>query len=642
MGGFFIIIRHYTKIIIISFILIVSSFGNFTAKNNIENNTIYYGVIVPLPSGDDTTVETFENSRVRVMINDLLRLNITVFWSNENFTALSKRFDSNVTTELLFIKGTFIIPFSGKNFKDAIIISITLDYNQTHELENQNLIENEVYLLNEEINVNCSKLVEPKIAQHFEKPVRYGWPSYLQMADAGGFLNYELLIEGETEKVLNNEDYNLFIWPYLPSSATLYEEFVTFKDIRSINTIRRFVSNGGGYIGTCYGAYAGSSGFFLPRVFSSLKYAYNPDLDKVSPTFSLSLSDSIMKVNIDAFYNLYITVHKVVNFDHPVFYGVNETASDFFKGPIFSWIGKNTHPLTIFYEIKPFKDNYTVNNKLNKTLIGRTSWVNSTFGKGKIILYSSHPDYVNNITPLFKEDTWDGDKFYGRRIIHNSIFFVTSDDEKEFDYIGCNSSFVNTIIENTNNLSINNSATSEFEDLYNRLGQLFNSIYSFKNTSVDLKELFLSLRNKSNTFARNIKLLNYTIWFSEIYMDYINKTKLSIDILKRVLPMLYDYNLSLIDSVKILKDEINNRINESEKILLQSKNTADNIKEELDSKKFSFFKKIWILEQGRFILQTYEKCLKYVPKVYFEILKLLRYSWYNYEAYKALESLDEI
>jgi hypothetical protein len=635
-------IRYYTKIIIISFILIVSSFGSFTAKNNIENNTIYYGVIVPLPSGEDTTNETFENSRVRVMINDLLRLNITVFWSNENFTALSKRFDSNVTTKPFFKKGTFIIPFSGENFKDAIIISITFDYNQTHELENQNLIGNEVYLLEEEINVNCSKLVEPKITQHFEKSVRYGWPSYLQMADAGGFLNYELLIEGETEKVLNNEDFNLFIWPYLPSSATLYEEFVTFKDIRSINTIRRFVSNGGGYIGTCYGAYAGSSGFFLPRVFSSLKYAYNPNLDKVSFAFSLSLSDSIMKVNADAFFNLYITVHKVVNVDHPVFYGVNETVSDFFEGPIFSWLGKNTHSLTVFHEIKPFNNNHTVNNKLNKILIGRTSWVNSTFGKGKIILYSSHPDYVNNITPLFNEDIWDGDKFYGRRIIYNSIFFVTSEDEKDFDCIGCNSSFVNTIIDNTNNLSINDSATSEFEDLYNRLGQLFNSFYSFKNTSVDLKELFLSLENKSNTFAKNIKLLNYTIWCSEIYMDYINKTKLSIDILKRVLPMLYDYNMSLIDSVKMLKDELNNRINESEKILLQSKNTSDIIKKNLDSKAFSFFKKIWILQQGRFILQNYVKCLKYVPKVYFEILKLLRYSWYNYEAYYALESCDEI
>ena len=576
------------------------------------------------------------------MINDLLRLNITVFWSNENFTALSKRFNSNVTTEILFKKGTFIIPFSGENFKDAIIISITLDYNQTHELENQNLIENEVYLLEEEINVNCRKLVEPKIAQHFEKPIRYGWPSYLQIADAGGFLNYELLIEGETEKVLNNEDYNLFIWPYLPSSANFYEEFVTFMNIDSINTIRRFVSDSGGYIGTCYGACAGSSGFFLPRVFSSLKYAYNPNLDKVSFAFSLSLSDSIMKVNADAFFNLYITEHKAVNVDHPVFYGVNETVSDFFEGPIFAWLGKNTHPLTIFFEIKPFNNNHTVNNKLNKILIGRTSWVNSTFGKGKIILYSSHPDFVNNITPLFNEDIWDGDKFYGRRIIYNSIFFVTSEDEKDFNFIGCNSSFVNTIIESTNNLSINDSATSEFEDLYNRLGQLFNSFYSFKNTSVDLKELFLSLENKSNTFVKNIKLLNYTIWCSEIYMDYINKTKLSIDILKRVLPMLYDYNMSLIDSVKMLKDELNNRINESEKILLQSKNKSDIIKKDLDSKAFSFFKKVWILKQGRFILQTYEICLKYVPKIYFEILKLLRYSWYNYEAYNALESFNEI
>jgi len=576
------------------------------------------------------------------MINDLLRLNITVYWSNENFTALSKRFDSNITAELVYKKGTFIIPFSRENFKDAITISIILDYNQTHELENQNLIKNEVYLLEEEINVNCSKLIEPKIAQHFEKSIRYGWPSYLQIAEVGGFLTYELLIEGETEKVLNNEDFNVFIWPYLPSPAKFYEQLMTFMNIKSINTIRRFVGNGGGFIGTCYGAYAASSGYFIPGIFSSLRYACNPVLDKVPPAFSLSISDSIMKINLEAYTNLYITKHKVVNIDHPVFYGVNETVSDFFEGPIFTWLGKNTHPLTIFYEIKTLNDNYTISNKLKKTLIGRTSWVNSTFGRGKIILYGSHPDYVNNITPLFREDTWDGDKFYGRRIIHNSIFFVISDDKLEIDYVGYNSSFVNTIIENTNNLSINDSATSEFEDLYNRLGELFKGIYSFKNTTIDLKELFFSFENKSDNFTQNIKMLNYVIWCSEIYVDYINKTKLSIDILKRVLPMLYEYNVSIVDTINKLKNELNSRLNESEKIVQQTTNIANNIKENLKGSKISFFKKIRILEQGRFILQTFEKGLKYIPKVYFEILKLLRYSWYNYEGYIAKGSLNGV
>jgi hypothetical protein len=559
-----------------------------------------------------------------------------------NFTALSKRFDSNKTELLAYKKGTFIIPFSGKHFTDATTISIILDYNQTHELENQSSFNNEVYFLEEEVNINCSKLTEPKIAQHFEKSVRYSWPSYLQIAEDDGFLTYELLIEGETEKVLNNNDFNVFIWPYLPGVAKNYETFMTFMNIKMINTIRQFVNNGGGFIGTCYGAYAASSGFIIPGIFFSLKYANNPDFDKPFPAFSLSISDSIMKINSEAFSNLYITKHKVVNINHPVFYGVNETFLDFFEGPIFVWLGKNTHPLTVFYEVKPLNNNDSISDKLKKILINRTSWVNSTFGKGKIVLYGSHPDFVNNIKPLFNENQWDGDKFYGRRIIHNSIFFVLSEDNPEFSYTSYNVSFINRIINNTNNLSINNSEKNEFEELEKKLGEIFNKIIILKNLSIDLKALFLSIENKSNNFAENIKMLNYTFWLSEIYLDYINKTRFSIDMLKRVLPLLYKYDDSLTDKVKMKKIELENLLNESKKIIQKTTIKLNFMKENLVNYKIYFLKKFLILEQGRNILQSFEKCLKYLPKVYFEILKLLKYSWYNYEAYIALSDFLKI
>ena len=641
MLGVIIIIRYNSIVIFVCFLLIASSFGTFKAEINKEDDTLYYGIIIPLPSGQDTTNETFENSRVRVMINDLLRLNITVFWSKENFTALSKRYDSNQSLTLTYNKGTFIIPFSGEKFKDALIISIITDYNQTHELENQTSIMSEAYLLEEEININCSKLIEPKIAQHFEKPVRYGYPTYLKMAEDGGFLNYEFLFEGETENILNNEDFNVLIWPYIPSLGKFYEQFITFMDIKTINTIRRFVNNGGGFIGTCYGAYVASLGVITPRIFSSLRLVYNPEINRILPVFSLSISDSIMKINLEANINFFISTNKVVDINHPVFYGVNETFPDFFKGPIFKWIGKNTHPLAVYYEIKPYNVNGTVSNKLKNILIGRISWVNSTFGKGKIVLYASHPDYVNNIDPLFRGRTWDGDKYYGRRIIHNSIFFVTSDDKLEINYMGYNFSFIDNIIENTKNLSINESRDSEFIDLYNRLGELSNNIYSFRNITIELKDLFLSYDNSSNNLEENIRQLKYMIWHSEIYIDYINKSKSSIDLLKRVLPMLYGFNDSIGNFIKILKDELNNRLNISKEIINQSTDSALNIKENLNGS-ITNIKNIQLLKQGRLVLQTLEKVLKYIPKIYFELLKLLRYSWYNYEGYFALEPINEI
>jgi len=622
-------------------LLITLSFGNLRAISNLEKSSVCYGIIVPLPSGEDTTMETFENSRVRNMINDILRLNITVYWSNENFTASSKKLDSNDTIKLEYKKGTFIIPFSGDVFKDLLTISIISDYNQTHELDNQSLFNNEIYLLAEEIRTNCNQLIEPKIVQHFEKPVRYGWPSYLLMAEAGGFFNYDFLIEGETKKFLNNENFNLLIWPYLPSSANYFEAYITFMDIKNINAIRKFVCNGGGFIGTCYGAYAASSGFIKPGIFFSLLHAYNPNLNRILPPFSISISDSVMKIDLQGFTKLYITKHKVVNINHPIFYGVNETFSDFFKGPIFTWFGKNTSPLTIYYDIKPFNNN-TVSNKLKKSIIGRTSWVNSTFGKGKIILYASHPDYINNITPLFKENNWDGDEYYGRRIIHNSIFFVTSNDTPVIDYKSYNSSFVYNIIKNTNNLSINNFTADEFEDLNKKIIELFDNVYSFRNTTVDLKDLLLQFTNKSKSFSDNLKIANYLFWLSEIYMDYLNKTKSSIGLLEKVLPMLYEYNTSILSTVKKLNNELYDLLNKSEKIVDQTKETVNLVKENLNYSRISFFKTVKIRVQEKFILQNFEICLKYIPKVYFEILKLLRNSWYTYEAYIAMDIYNDI
>ena len=47
-----------------------------------------------------------------------------------------------------------------------------------------------------------------KIVQYLGLPVRYSWPAYLQIADAGGFLNFDFLLDEEITSKLNNNDYN--------------------------------------------------------------------------------------------------------------------------------------------------------------------------------------------------------------------------------------------------------------------------------------------------------------------------------------------------------------------------------------------------------------------------------------------------
>ena len=79
------------KIIIIIFIIIFSNFfsTSIVETKNIEliNEDSFYGYIIPLPSGKDNTYETFENSKVRFLINDLLRENIDVFWTLDQLSA---------------------------------------------------------------------------------------------------------------------------------------------------------------------------------------------------------------------------------------------------------------------------------------------------------------------------------------------------------------------------------------------------------------------------------------------------------------------------------------------------------------------------------------------------------------------------
>jgi len=54
------------------------------------------------------------------------------------------------------------------------------------------------------------------------------------------------------------------------------------------------------------------------------------------------------------------------------------------------------------------------------------------------------------------------------------------------------------------------------------------------------------------------------------------------------------------------------------------------------------FYKIEISRLSRLMLNNYEIGLKYIPQTYFEMIKLVRSSWYHFEVKKALESLKTL
>jgi hypothetical protein len=613
---------------------------SFSAQNSLENDLSCYGFVIPLPQGKDTSLETFQNSKVHHLINDLLRENITVYWANNDFSAKSQSISLDKPIEMLsYKKGAFIIPFSDNIYTDALITAVILDYNYTNELDNQSHIHNNAYLLMQDLTFSADKLVEPKIVQYLGKAVQYGWPTYLEIADAGGFLTFEYLLDNEISTSLNNEKYNLLVWPYAPNPATIPEKFVSLINPEAVNTIRQFVRSGGGFVGTCYGAYAASSGLINPYSIFSVRYAHNPNLQKFIPGLTLSLSDSLMVINPAVYFHLYISVLKVINTNHPLFFGVNNTVEDFFENPVFIWLGENTHPLAVLQDLKPAEPDSIVSERAKKTIIGKPLYVNSTFGKGKMILYASHPDFVNNIRLLFENREWNGDPYYGRRIIHNSFFYVCSIENISINTTNYyNQSFISLIIEKTRNITFYSEVNNEFNNLYLKFNQLSDNISRMKNLSTDLQNLFQPLENNSEIFANGHRIVQYNILFCDIYQGYIDRAKNNLSILEKIIPMLSTFDNSINNQVHHFKNNLYNQINETEAIISKAIKTSEDLKEKLMDKKISWIEKITLINDRRNLLQTFETCLKYIPQTYFATLQLVRHFWYEYEASYAIAS----
>jgi hypothetical protein len=591
-----------------------------------------YGFVVPLPQGEDTTLETFEDSRVRHMINDLLREDISVYWSETDFSALSKTLNTHgYVQEILHKKGAFVIPFSGDLYKDAMLVSIIYDYNQTHELDNQSLIKNEAHMLMEKLNFQGYELIEPKIAQHLGDAIRYGWPCYLQMADAGGFLTFEFLLDDETHIRLNNKDFNVFMWPYLPVPASYLEQFKSLSNIRGVNSIRRFVRNGGGYIGSCYGAVVGSSGILEPLIPFSLLRAYTPNLPIFVPHMSLSISDSLIGIKGLNEKPIRFTA-EIIDTDNPVSYGLKKTMEGFF-GQWFRWQGKNTDAIAICKDIK----NVNEYSKSRNVVIGKPVRIYSTFGRGKTILFGDHPEFINNISLLFKKNEWNEDPYYGRRVVHNALFYATS--KENIDVITSEwyePSLIEFFKEKTSDLPINITSGPKFNSIKQRIIRFSYTLSQLNNISFELKDLFLPLENKSDVFAKGARFLGYTIEYCKIFREYNDKAVITIDKLEHVIPMLLKFDNSIVELVDDVKTDISWRLNKSEKLVSKILNIAENLKETLLSPKISMFQKIKLLSERRNLLKTFETGLKYIPQIYFETLKLARYCWYHYEANTAI------
>lgn len=97
-------------------------------------------------------------------------------------------------------------------------------------------------------SIEVYSLKEPKIAHYDANSVS---PSYYYLFERAGFLNNIKLEPDEVKESLNSENFNIFIWGGGgQNSSAVIEDLLSPIGLTIWSTIRRFVSSGGGFIGS--------------------------------------------------------------------------------------------------------------------------------------------------------------------------------------------------------------------------------------------------------------------------------------------------------------------------------------------------------------------------------------------------------
>jgi len=601
-------------------------FAKETTKEDISS---CYGLIIPLPHGKDTTIETFQDTKVRNYINDLLREKIDVFWISEDINVLSSPFkDGSKRDTKEFIKGSFIVPFTDDVYKNKIIIVISTDYNYSSEIEDEGTIQTEIYRIMEPLEFQAYKLKEVKITQHLGDSVRYSWPCYLQIADACGFFTFEFLLDFETSEFLNNENFNVFMWPYKPNPASLVEIFKTLSDQKGINSIRQFVKNGGGYIGSCYGAAVAASGSLWPLPLFFVRRAYNVNLKSV-PFSSFAIADNWMTPFLDR-ENMYITVSSFTDKNHPLSYGLNDTVIDFFNGAMFKWIGKKSNAISYHMDVMTKDGGKDVDEGLKKVLLNTPSRVTTTFGDGKVVQFACHPEYVINIPILFNNIEWKGDPYYGRRTISNALYYVNSEGNNlSYSTTPVDNLQIDFIINITKDISVQSDTSDEFEIILDKIETIRDKINELDEKTITLKSDFSFFDEKFESLGGDNRHLRYIQFYDEIYIDYLNRSIKSIESLKSILPLYLVFNESYHNIVDEMKIDIYNRTQNADNYITKIIGMNDYLSGILTKENYNIIELFHLTMDRRKMINQYEIVLKYIPQIYFNAIKTLRTCWYN-------------
>lgn len=397
-------------------------------------NEDYYGFIVEVTS----TQPPQQQKSICKLVNKLLSLDKEIYWLSSKISFLSECLDEddNVKTKC-FEKGSFIVSFTEDTNKNNNIINEIISDQASSE---------HTYKIMEALtDIPAYILKEPRIVHLKEKGAVMA--SYYKILEEAGFQNNIRLNVNELKDSLTVENYDIFIWG--AQGGGYLNVLKTLADVKLNNKIKKFVMEGGGYIGSCNGAYHAASGNRRPSDF--------PDFFPYDNTFHPSLNALSLHLGIidrDIYRALpgSTTVKvKIVNLDSPLAFGVPEIIdNDYLNGPMFleGSLGSNTEPLAVITDIiefcpgsfveecklsyeyqgdNPWFDGMSdgekynmLNSWVNYTLgltdgTPKTLWVTAKNGKGKIVAFGGHPEFI----------VYGPKESDSLRIVYNAIFYTS-------------------------------------------------------------------------------------------------------------------------------------------------------------------------------------------------------------------------
>lgn len=611
-------------IIVLCFLTISLNHCAANSEPLIDPSILCYGFILPNVHFDDKSIENQIFCRIRHLVNDLLREEILVFWTSNNISINVSKVNSDVIEELFYEKGSFVVPFTGDNTIDTKIIAIICDYNQSSEIEENNNIRAPVYLLMNQFNVNAFNLPEVKVAQYINFLV-CGESWYADIANKCGFLDFDFIINKDTRKKLNNSAYNLLIWPgfdmYYPSSFAFLEVILDLSSRRT-RTVRDFVSNGGGFVGSCYPVNLASRGVKPLIVYPSC-LAHNPKLPSIG---LLAISDIISAEGKEILLGL---EQEILDTDHPVAYGVDSYLyGGLGSGPMVVDVGEG---VSVIAEFK------------NDSMVGDTpSIVSNRFGDGKVVLFGPHFEIGDPDTcPKFWDLGSDGD-YNGKKLVTNAFYYSTSKEETEQEVSESRPmSFINEVWNETSDLSyLLNEQVEIFEEIKKDIGKSIENITNLIDNVYSILETIDQIRIEQNIDPEEKDEFlyylgtDYIIYCFDLVKEYLENTSITIETIEKIYP-LFENNTNFIEQLEQLGDDLSLKIDDIKEIITVSLLNLQKMENILEGyQKFKFLRRIRELIFKKIShdieIQT-ELAFQLMPGGYFRSLKFLRQNWYEYE-----------